>query len=548
MPDHIESEPDAPAAGSVSRMPEVGDAPGFAADGYADIADAIEGSAPPLASELPAEDDGRLERSSVGDDADGADADSTTGTNAPRSMGFDVDELNSQFALVLMGGKAVIVRELAVASIDERVGILSIEAFQQWFRNRLTEVAAADGKIKTISWANAWMAHRRRRQFVGVEFFPNPDGATGTPGYLNFWSGFGVQPSPQGTYGVFRDHLLNNICGSDKALFDYVFAWCAHMVQRPRERIGTAIVLCGKMGTGKSKFGEVIGSLFPAHYFQVDDARYITGQFNVHMSKCILLQADEAVWAGDKAAEGRLKGLITSEHQMIESKGIDPFKLRNYVRIIMTSNEEWVVPAGKDERRYCVLDVDPRCAQNAGYFAEMDEELNNGGRERLLHDLLAFDLATVDLRHIPKTRALLEQKLRTLDPIESWLYNRLWCGTLTNEASDWAESVTASIWYDDYVRSAAQMGVGRKRSAAEFGKKLAKLLPDIRRVRLTEADEHGVSRRVWSYELPPLVDCRRAFAHVLNQVVDDWPAAPGEGERESAHPTDDNSLDDEIPV
>jgi hypothetical protein len=452
--------------------------------------------------------------------------------NGPRSWGFSVEDLNRDYALVILGGKAVVVHEQSAGPIEERARVLSIEAFNAWFANRPTETVSSDGKVKVVPWSRAWLTHRNRRQYAGVEFFPNPDGAEGTPGYLNFWRGFGIEPKSTGTYHVFKDHLLNNICEGDRTLFNYVFAWCAHIVQRPRERIGIAMVLCGKMGTGKSKFGEVIGSLFPGHYYQVDDARYVTGQFNVHMAKCLLLQADEAVWAGDKAAEGRLKGLITSDTQMIESKGIDPFKLRNYVRIIMTSNEEWVVPAGKDERRYCVLDVNPRCAQKSDYFREMDEELNNGGRERLLHDLLAFDLDQIDLRHVPKTRALLEQKLRSLDPIESWLYDRLWSGAPMYDTSEWSRIVGTGDLYNDYLRSAAQIGVGRKRSSAEFGKKIAKLIPDIRRIRPRETDEHGVTRRDWKYELPSLADCRAAFAAALNQPID-WLVLPGEGEREA---------------
>jgi hypothetical protein len=215
-----------------------------------------------------------------------------------------------------------------------------------------------------------------------VELFPNPNGAQGTPNYLNFWRGFDVNPSPAGSYRVFRDHLFTNVCAGDDSLFKYVCGWMAHIVQKPRERLGIAIVLRGRRGTGKSKVGEVLGSLFSSHYFQVDEARYITGQFNAHMASCLLLQADEAVWAGDKAAEGRLKGLITSETQMIESKGVDPIRLRNFLRVIMTSNEGWVVPAGMDERRFCVLDVGSGCAQNHDYFREMDEELNAGGRDR----------------------------------------------------------------------------------------------------------------------------------------------------------------------
>src|SRR6202012_4096188 len=145
------------------------------------------------------------------------------------------------------------------------------------------------------------------------------------------------------------------------------FGFFAQMVQRPRERLGIALVMRGKMGSGKTKVGEVIGALFPRHWFLVDDPRYVTGQFNAHMMSCLLLQADEAVWAGDKAAEGRLKGLITSRTQMIESKGIDPVQVANFVRVIMTSNEGWVVPAGVDERRFLVLDVGSGCEQNHAY-------------------------------------------------------------------------------------------------------------------------------------------------------------------------------------
>jgi hypothetical protein len=308
----------------------------------------------------------------------------------------------------------------------------------------------------------------------------------------------------------------------------------AHIVQRPRERLGTAIVLRGRRGTGKSKVGEVLGSLFSSHYFQVDESRYITGQFNAHMASCLLLQADEAVWAGDKAAEGRLKGLITGETQMIESKGVDPIRLRNFLRVIMTSNEGWVVPAGMDERRFCVLDVGPGCAQNHQYFREMDEELNAGGRQRLLHDLLHFDLSQVDLWHAPQTRALLEQKLRSFDTIDDFWFNRL------HEGDNWPNRIICADLHADYLKSATQIGVGRKRGPAEFGARLTKLVPGLRKIRPAIETEPGVTRRVWCYEMPSLDDCRAAFDELLGQPVD-WPAlSPGEGERaQHGRPDDD---------
>ena len=55
---------------------------------------------------------------------------------------------------------------------------------------------------------------------------------------------------------------------------------------------------------------------------------------------------------------------------------------------------------------------------------------DNGGRERLLYDLLNFDLGQFDIWNIPQTKALLDQKLRSLDPIDDFWFNRLWEGSL----------------------------------------------------------------------------------------------------------------------
>jgi hypothetical protein len=459
------------------------------------------------------------QESSIGAPAD-ADAAIDESAPSPRAWGYDAEEINRDHALVLWGGRAVVVKEQPDGPIEDRVRVLSVEAFDQWFANRFTEVVAADGKLKAISWGRAWRTDRRRRQYCGIEFFPNPDGAAGATGYLNLWRGFGIAPSIEGSWAVFRDHLFNNVCQGDQSLFDWVFGWFAHIVQCPRERVGTALVLRGRMGTGKTKVGEVIGSIIPAHYFQVDDPRYITGQFNAHMASCLLLQAEEAVWAGDKHAEGRLKGLITSESQMIESKGIDPIRIRNFVRLMMTSNEDWVVPAGMDERRFCVLDVHPRCAQNHEYFAEMQAELDAGGRARLLHDLLSFDLGKVNLRQIPRTAALLEQKMRSLDPLDAWWLSRLIEGTPTRGAVEWPNSVTVDALYNDYLKAADEQGVGRKRDRSTFGTRLLKLAPGAKK---TRPRVEGEARRPWHYELPPLDDCRAAFDGLLGQPFD-WPA------------------------
>ena len=448
------------------------------------------------------------------------------GTVQAAAWGYDTEKLNREWALVLMGSKAVMVREQAKAPVEDRVRVLGLDAFRALYLNRVTQVLGADGKLKTVTYADRWLRDRNRRSFDGIEFHPDPQNAPGTKGYLNLWRGFVVEPKASaGSYAIFRDHLLANVCGSSKERFTWLWAWFAHLVQRPRERIGTAVVLRGKMGTGKTKPGEVIGSLIEDHHFQVDDPRYITGQFNAHMAACLLLQAEEAVWAGDKAAEGRLKGLITSRWQMIEAKGIDPIRLVNYVRILMTSNEDWVVPAGMDERRFAVFDVGDTVKENFDYFRQMDEELDQGGREALLADLLAFDLSKVELCSIPRTDALLEQKIRSLSSVESWWFGRLMSGTTTNKCDDWLPEIPKAWLADDYIATADRIGIKRKSADTELGMKLQKLVPGLAAERKYTDEGPSTARRIWHWRIPTLDECRAAFEALLQQPVS-WPQEP----------------------
>ncbi|PNG27019.1 primase-helicase family protein [Methylocella silvestris] len=471
------------------------------------------------------------------------------GDPPPDGDGFDDDDgvdgivggMNSEWALVLMGSRAVIMREMPHAPVEDRTRVVSIDAFRAYLSNQTCVIKGRerqpDGSWKTVTrhlkLAPLWLNSRRRRTYDGIEFFPDKDDAAGTRGYFNLWRGYSVTPDPSPAegrrlkYRTFYDHLATNICDGNPELFRWVWNWFAHILQRPRERIGTAIAMRGKMGTGKTKIGEIMGSLFASHYFLVDDPRYVTGQFNAHMASCLLLQVDEGFWAGDKAAEGRLKGLVTAPKQMIEAKGVDPIRLDNYVRLLFSSNEGWVVPAGMDERRFCVIDVAAHVAQNGQYFAEMDAEMDAGGREALLADLLATDLDAPDapsLRVIPKTEALLEQKLRSLDTVSAWWFERLCDGAPTRRGSAWRRQVPVDVLFDDYVHHAEKIGVRRKSEKTSLGMLLRKLVPGLGNRKASETIDLGDGtsgvRRVPCWLFPPLADCRTAFVDAVKQPID----------------------------
>src|SRR5262249_26512097 len=149
------------------------------------------------------------------------------------------------------------------------VSFLAIAAFKAWHGNHFIAV----GK-KRRSVADFWLDHAQRRQYEGLVFAPGRE----VPRYHNLWRGFAVEPTP-GDWSKFRAHLFDNVCRGDEALYRWVFGWFAALVQAPEKKIGTSLVIRGKEGTGKTKVGDVFGSLLGPHYVPVSDPRYVTGQF-----------------------------------------------------------------------------------------------------------------------------------------------------------------------------------------------------------------------------------------------------------------------------
>jgi hypothetical protein len=350
--------------------------------------------------------------------------------------------------------------------------------------------------------------------YEGLTFAPGRE----TPRWYNLWRGFPVVPDPDPAPATrcarFLDHVAVNLCRGDQRLYEWVVGWFAHLVQRPGEKIGTALVLQGGQGTGKTIVGRAIGSLLGPHYRLVSDAQRVTGRFNSHLANCLLLQLDEATWGGDHAAAGRLKDLVTGADTLIEYKGKEPIRVRNYVRLLFTSNNHWVVPAGLDERRFAVLRVGDDARQHAGYFGAITEELNAGGRAALLAYLLAYDLADVPLRQVPTTDALVDQQIASLPSLAQWWLDVLTRGALPGDADGTGRTRTDTL-YQAYVDHAKTAGASRRSIETEVGRYLAQHIPGLERDRTLVHQPGAAAARVRLFAFPPLSACRRAFAEQM---------------------------------
>ena len=281
-----------------------------------------------------------------------------------------VERMNGKYMVVNENGKAFIYEPGFDQTLGRRrITRIKFNDFRELYLNATAVTGVnANGNPVIKTWANAWLEHKDRAQYLGGVVF-DPSGKSPKDVY-NLWQGFHIAPV-KGDWSLLRDLIRDVICNGNIEHFGYLMSWMALMVQKPAQPGEVAVVMRGLKGTGKGTLAKALHHIIGQHALTISNAKHLTGSFNAHLRDCVFLFADEAFFAGDRSRIGTLNNLITDPHLTIEGKGRDSVQAPNYLHIIMASNEDWVVPATWDERRYLMLDVndsrrgDPRLLQAA---------------------------------------------------------------------------------------------------------------------------------------------------------------------------------------
>lgn len=348
-------------------------------------------------------------------------------------------ELNERYAVIGDVGGKCLVMGWVPSPADSNVAIPSFQSFKSFSERYANQYVTGSKKTKdgwvedVVQLGAYWLKWPKRLTYEGIELDPNKQ-AEATDGYLNLWTGFSVDPLA-GSWARMQEHIYAALAQGDRSIAEYIFKFAAWCVQHPGERAEVALVFRGAKGTGKGTFANALRSIFGQHGLQIHSSKHLIGNFNGHLRSCLLLYADEAFWAGDRAGESVLKGLLTEPTLMIEQKGVDAVQWKNRLHVIMTANADWVVPASHDERRYVMVDVGAERQTDRAYFEALHSELRDGGLAAMLHDLLALPLGEWHPRHIIGTPALQEQKLLSLPTLDQWWFEMLSEGKLPQEAS-----------------------------------------------------------------------------------------------------------------
>lgn len=227
----------------------------------------------------------------------------------------------------------------------------------------------------------------------------------------NVWTGWGIEPwegyvTDEDVEPVTR-YLKEVVCSHDEKLYNWVVSWMADIFQHPASKPGTALVMVGRQGAGKSVLAEkilrpIIGD---AHSVKVGSVERLTSRFNSHMGGKLLIQGEEVISSKRRVDADMLKDAITSRKRNIELKGRDAFEMADFARYLFTSNHrDEAVSIEADDRRYTIVEVSPKYSHASK--TPREEKLKFW---RELHDFLEVGNETPHRENLAKFHAWLNK-------------------------------------------------------------------------------------------------------------------------------------------
>lgn len=410
-----------------------------------------------------------------------------------------VEELNKKHAVVHTDRFFILTEKKDPVSGCINFTLESRQSFRDSYENQIVQLHNG----RKISKADIWLRAKNRRQYDGISF--NPDLKNQNSDYYNIWKGLAVAPK-KGCCEKLKEHIKKIICSGNQSHFHFVFKWCARLAQEPHKPGETALVLMGEQGTGKNTFVDALGKIFGGHYLPLDNIDQLLGKFNFHLKNAVLIHGNEALWGGNRKEGGKLKAIITERNKIIEGKGRDAIIVPNFTHLIISTNEDWPVHLDNDDRRFFILKVSNKHKEDKTYFKAIHDELEHGGLEAFLFELLQEDLSGFNHREFPQTDEAFPIKLMSATSCEKYIFEILKEGSLEiipAPSNTWPEIVKKQM-YEDYTYWCENNGEIKK-SFESLGRTLKKLIPSMYQRRATTVERSGL------YCLPSVNQSRKEF-------------------------------------
>jgi hypothetical protein len=342
---------------------------------------------------------------------------------------------------------------------------------------------------------------------------------------LNFWVGHTVTPAA-GDWSVIREFIFDVICDSDSGVFDYLIKYLAHMLQKPEEKPGIAIVMLSSEGCGKGSMFALLNAIWTRTTLEVSDVDHVVGAFNGLLERNYIVCLDEALFKGNKAGMERLKSLITEPTIHIEAKYQPARSIQSFHRFWAASNSDHFAQISQGERRLLFLRVSTKRKQDLAYFDTFYKAISDPQViSALVHELNLMDISKFNVRQRPKTTEHLNQRLQSLSGFERFWFEVLVNGGYSFKDDGAYSSTRFTSWtnslfvptmalllaFQQYDRNAGKYGPVQTR---EIKATLGKMCPSAASDR-----QSNDSKQERGYQLPTLNIARNEYEKFIGNKL-----------------------------
>ncbi len=288
---------------------------------------------------------------------------------------------------------------------------------------------------------------------------------------LNTWKGWPMRPVEGDCAKILE--LFSYLCSDSGEqswdVYKYLLQWMAYPLQHPGAKLGSAVIMHGPQGTGKSSGWDVLATIY-GRYSTTINQRALNDPFNSDWTDSTLFVLCEEVVAQSHIwdSKNELKDIVTGKKVRINTKMVAAYSQKNQMNFVFLSNEGKPLLLEEDDRRHLVIWTPPKKPES--FYDELFMEIDNGGVAAFYHYLMALPL---DDFHPKKSPPMTEAK-RDLITLSLSSEDRF--------IQEWAEGETpyplcpcrSMDLYTAYLKWCRVNGVARPRESNQFLGRVAK--------------------------------------------------------------------------
>ena len=243
-------------------------------------------------------------------------------------------------------------------------------------------VKCEEDKKGNKKWVRApfvkdWLKDENIKTYEKLIFTPEHLDEVASKKYYNLFNGFKAELLPVvKNYERIQpvlDHMKIVLCNNNKEHYQWLLQYYANMVQNPTNKTDTIIIYKGNQGCGKSIFVDNFANNIIGETYSISTAnpeRQLLGNFNGLLLNKVFAVCNE-VGNDMRPLIDRLKDLATAPDNIIEKKGKESIRNKNYININMTTNNNNPIDIQNDDRRMVWFNCNPEFVGNTEYFTKL---------------------------------------------------------------------------------------------------------------------------------------------------------------------------------